>query len=224
MPYADIFAKRGGLCNVMNHTDHYEELYEKWRGIYLAMDRAELKERFHLRADSGAHYITYYEQEYRLDQQDGSLTFSCDPGRRAPFNTAMSIYTLFYYAKPDASVCGQFVPFREVKRAAPFDPAFQRTIVAPFCKRFNDHTGLLRRSCEILGGRPVKRGDVGYVIHAFEWMPVMMIFWDGDDEFDAQATLLFDANITDFIHEESVVLIGADLVRRLSEEAGLPDG
>lgn len=204
-----------------NHTNHYQELYEKWRGSYLAMDRTALKERFHLRADSGAHYITYYRQEYRIDQQNGSLTLSGDPNRQPPLGTAIQIYTLFHYAKPDAFVCGQFVPFREVKRAAPFDPAFQRTIIAPFCKAFNGHAELLRRSCEILGGKPVSRGDAGYIIHAFDWMPVMMIFWDGDDEFDAQATLLFDANITDFIHEESVVGIGADLVRRLREEAGI---
>lgn len=208
---------------MMNHTDHYEELYEKWRGIYLAMDRAELKERFHLRADSGAHYITYYQQEYRLDQQSGSLTLSGDPNRQAPFSMAMSIYTLFYYAKPDAFVCGRFVPFREVKRAAPFAPAFQRMIVDPFCKAFNGRADLLRQACERLGGQPVPQGDVGYIIHAFDCMPLMMLFWDGDDEFDAQATLLFDANITDFIHEESVVEVGADLVSRLREEAGLSD-
>ena len=207
----------------MNRTDNYEELYEKWRGTYLAMDREELKERFHLRSDGGAHYITYFQREYRLDQQDGSLTLSDDPNRQAPFDTAMSIYTLFHYAKPDASVCGRFVPFREVKRAAPFAPAFQRMIVAPFCQKFSGHTDLLRQACEKLGGQPVKQGDVGYIIPAFDWMPVMMTFWDADDEFDAQATLLFDADITDFTHEESVVLIGAELVRRLGEEAGLAD-
>lgn len=206
----------------MNRTDHYEELCEKWRGIYLAMDREELKERFRLRSDGGAHCITYFRQEYRLDQQDGSLTLTDDPNRQVSFNAAMAIYTLFHYAKPEASVCGRFVPFREVKRAAPFAPAFQRMIVAPFCRAFNGHTELLRHACKMLGGQPVKQGDVGYIIPAFDWMPVMMTFWDGDDEFDAQATLLFDADITDFIHEESVVLIGADLVRRLGEEAGLP--
>ena len=49
----------------------------------------------------------------------------------------------------------------------------------------------------------------------------MVVFWDGDDEFKAQANILFDADITDFLHEETVVCIGADLVKRLCEEAGL---
>ena len=51
-------------------------------------------------------------------------------------------------------------------------------------------------------------------------MPLTVLFWDGDEEFEAQANILFDADITDFIHEETVVCVAADLVRRLAEEAG----
>lgn len=205
-----------------SRSDNYQELCRRWQSIYLAMDRNELKARFNLRADDSAHYITYYQDEYRLDQRDGSLALVSDPDKAISFNTAMAIYTLFYYSKPWARVRGEFVPFREVKRAAPFAPAFQRMIVDPFCKAFSGRTELLKAACEALRGRPVSQGGVGAVFHAFDWMPVRMTFWDSDDEFDAQATILFDADITDFLHEESVVCIGADLVRRLSEEAGLP--
>ena len=205
-----------------SRSDNYQELCRQWQERYLSMDRNELKARFNLRADDHAHYITYYQDEYRLDQQDGSLTLVSDPNRVISFNTTMAIYTLFHYSKPEAKVCGEFVPFREVKRAAPFAPAFQRMIVDPFCKSFSGQIGLLKSACEALHGQPIPQGDIGAVFHAFDWMPVRLAFWDGDDEFDAQATILFDANITDFLHEESVVCIGADLVRRLCEEAGLP--
>ena len=61
------------------------------------------------------------------------------------------------------------------------------------------------------------------MLHAFDWMPVAVLFWDGDDEFAAQANLLFDADITDFIHEETVCCIAADVIRRLTEEAGMKE-
>ena len=48
------------------------------------------------------------------------------------------------------------------------------------------------------------------------------MFWDGDDEFPAQANLLFDRSATDFIHIESVVTIATELLRQLSEAAELP--
>ena len=49
------------------------------------------------------------------------------------------------------------------------------------------------------------------------------MFWDRDDEFEAQGNMLFDSNITDFVHEENVVCIAADAVRYLSRAAGLEE-
>ena len=47
-------------------------------------------------------------------------------------------------------------------------------------------------------------------------------FWDCDDEFEAQANILFDYSATDFNHVESAVSTAEMGVRRLAELAGLP--
>ena len=116
---------------------------------------------------------------------------------------------------------GRFVPFREVKRAAPFDAAFKRNVLDAAARTFDGHLAELHRACQALGGRPLKQGDAGYEILAFDCMPLQFVFWDGDDEFPAQANILFDADITDFLHEETVVCVGDELFRRLVEESGL---
>lgn len=201
-------------------VDNYAMVCEKWRKIYLGMDHEELKKRFQMESDADAYYITYYNQKYRLDKKSGMITLKNAPECRLPFNTIMSIYNLFYYAKPDAKVCGEFVPFRLVKRASPFEAAFRRTVLDPLAKTFDGRAELMKKACLALGGKPVRQGDVGYVLDAFFCMPVTVLFWDGDDEFAAQANILFDADITDFIHEETVCCIASDLVRRLTEEAG----
>lgn len=204
-------------------ADNYELTCEKWRNIFLEMDQEKLAERFGLESDGEALYITYYAQKYRIDRRNGMITLADRPEQKLAFNTLMSIYNLFYYAKPGAAVKGEFVPFRQVKRAAPFDPAFQRTVLKPLAKTFEGRMELLEKACTALHGSPVRQGDVGYVIKAFDCMPLTMVFWDGDEEFEAQANILFDADITDFIHEETVVCIASDLVRRLSEEAGVKE-
>lgn len=202
-------------------ADNYELTCEKWRKLFLEMNHEELVKRFQLKSDENAVYIVYYGQEYRIDRINGMITLTLEPEQKLSFNTVISIYNLFYYAKPDAKVRGEFVPFRQVKRAAPFDPAFQRTILKPLARTFEGRAELMVKACLTLEGSPVRQGDVGYVIHAFACMPLTVIFWDGDEEFDAQANILFDADITDFIHEETVVCIASDLVRRLAEEAGI---
>jgi hypothetical protein len=50
-------------------------------------------------------------------------------------------------------------------------------------------------------------------------MPIRFLFWDGDEEFPAQANILFDENITEFTHEETVVTIASDGVRCLTDAA-----
>ena len=202
-------------------VDNYEMTCEKWRKIFLDMDQEELISRFHLKCDEQAVYITYYNELYRIDRKNGMITLTDDPDRRISFNSLMSIYNLFYYSKPCARVRGEFVPFRQVKRAAPFAPAFKRMVVDLLAKCFSGRSDLLEKACLDLGGQPIRQGDVGYVIHAFDCVPVTVVFWDGDEEFEAQANILFDADITDFIHEETVCCIGSDAVRRLAEEAGL---
>lgn len=206
-----------------NNADRYIMVCENWREIFRKMDHEELITRFGLENDQEALYILYYNERYRLDRKSGMLVLAADPERELSFNTVMSVYNLFYYSKPGAKVCGEFVPFRLVKRASPFDAAFHRTVIQPLARRFDGHADSLKKACEALNGKPVLQGDVGYVIPAFDCIPVTMVFWDGDEEFEAQANLLFDADITDFLHEETVCCIGADLVRRLAEEAGLKE-
>ena len=47
------------------------------------------------------------------------------------------------------------------------------------------------------------------------------LFWDGDDEFSAQANILYDYSVTDYIHVESTVSLATEGILRLAEVAGL---
>ncbi len=201
--------------------DHYKILMDKWQNIIADMDLQRFQERFHMEEDEQFWYLTYFNQRYGIAKKDAKLVLTGHEDHKIGFNEMMCIYHLFYYCKEEAYVSGNFVPFRLVKRAAPFESAYQKTILQPFQQLFEGHVNELKVACEALGGVPVKQGDVGYQIQAFSCMPLIMTFWDGDDEFPAQANILFDDNITSYLHEETVVCLAAELVRRLTEEAGL---
>lgn len=203
-------------------TDNYAMVCEKWRKLFLEMDMEDLARRFNLETDEGALYITFFCERFRLDRRTGMITSIDDPEKRLRFNTLMSIYHLFYYSKPEAKINGTFIPFRQVKGASPFDPAFQRTVLKPLAETFSGHQDLLEQACRQLEGRPIRQGDVGYVINAFDPIPLTVIFWDGDEEFSAQANILFDADITDFLHEETVVCLASEFADRLIKRSGLP--
>jgi len=205
-----------------NRQDRFEMMREYWRNEFLKLDQEELIRRFGMRVDEECMYITYYSKEYSINRSTCRITDVSSPSEDVPFGPLMSIYHLFYFSKTNAKVRGEFVPFRNVKNASPFAPNFEKSVKNGFAAVFDGKKDLLIYSCETLGGKKIPQGDVGYVFEAFEKiMPVMMVFWDGDDEFPAQANILFDADITDFLHEETVCCIGGDLIDRLVEIAGI---
>ena len=61
-----------------------------------------------------------------------------------------------------------------------------------------------------------------FLLPAFACIPVKLMFWDGDDEFPAQANILFDKSATDFNHIESIVTIATEMLYQLADAAELP--
>jgi hypothetical protein len=205
----------------MKHTSNYQALCEMWRIKILELDRNKIRR--HICVDmSGSDYVQlrYFNADYRVDLNTGKITLMVAPETPLGFYTQMAIYHLFYFTKADAHIHHDWVPFRQVKGAAPFDPAFQKMIIQPLAAVFSGKAEALAHACIQLGGQKGNKGDVDYTVKAFSVMPLRLIFWDGDDEFPAQVNMLFDSSITDFTHEETVVGIAEDFAERLMRIAG----
>lgn len=200
---------------------NYEQVIENWRRKFLEMDQVALIRKFDLEVDDEALYITYFSRKLRIDRKNGVIT---DQEVRPGFDTVMNIYNTFYYAAEHPVASGNLVAFRQVKRVYPFEAAYRRTIIFRLQKTFSGKTAELKKACEILGGTPLPQGDVGYVLPVFPFLNIAVLFWDKDEEFDAQANMLFDSEITEFMHEENVVCVAADAVYYLTRAAGLPSG
>lgn len=197
---------------------NYEHVIENWQQKFLEMDQETLIRKFDLEADEEAMYITYFSRRLRIDRVDGKIT---DQGIRPGFNTVMNIYNTFYYSVEHPVASGNLVAFRQVKRVYPFEAAYRRTIISRLQEVFSGKTAELERACKALGGIPLPQGDVGYVLPVFPFLNIAVLFWDKDEEFEAQANMLFDSEITEFMHEENVVCVAADAVYYLTQAAGL---
>ena len=198
---------------------NYELVIENWRQKFLKMDQEKLIKKFQLEADEAFLYIVYFCRKIQINRKTGEIT---DGGVRPGFDTVMNIYNTFYYSSEHPVASGKLVAFRQVKRVYPFEAAYRRTIISRLQEVFSGKTEELKRACEILGGTPLPQGDVGYVLPVFPFLNIAVLFWDKDEEFDAQANMLFDSEITEFMHEENVVCVAADAVYYLTLAAGLP--
>ena len=201
-----------------NRQSNYDQVIENWRLKFLEMDQEELIRKFQLEADEEFLYIIYFSKRFRIDRKTGFIT---EDGKSPGFDTVMNIYNTFYYSAAHPVASGNLVAFRQVKRVYPFEAAYRRTIIFRLQELFAGKTEELRKACEALGGTLLPQGDVGYVLPVFPFLNIAVLFWDKDEEFEAQANMLFDAEITEFMHEENVVCVAADAVYYLTLAAGM---
>lgn len=201
-----------------NRQSNYDQVIENWRLKFLEMDQEELIRKFQLEADEEFLYIIYFSKRFRIDRKNGFIT---EDGKNPGFDTVMNIYNTFYYSAAHPVASGNLVAFRQVKRVYPFEAAYRRTIISRLQELFSGKTEELRKACEALGGTLLPQGDVGYVLPVFPFLNIAVLFWDKDEEFEAQANMLFDSEITEFMHEENVVCVAADAVYYLTLAAGM---
>lgn len=201
-----------------NRQSNYDQVIENWRLKFLEMDQEELIRKFQLEADDEFLYIIYFSKRFRIDRKNGFIT---EDGKSPGFDTVMNIYNTFYYSAAHPVASGNLVAFRQVKRVYPFEAAYRRTIISRLQELFAGKTEELRKACEALGGTLLPQGDVGYVLPVFPFLNIAVLFWDKDEEFEAQANMLFDSEITEFMHEENVVCVAADAVYYLTLAAGM---
>ena len=201
-----------------NRQSNYDQVIENWRLKFLELDQEELIRKFQLEADEEFLYIIYFSKKFRIDRKNGFIT---EDGKSPGFDTVMNIYNTFYYSAAHPVASGNLVAFRQVKRVYPFEAAYRRTIIFRLQELFAGKTEELRKACEALGGTLLPQGDVGYVLPVFPFLNIAVLFWDKDEEFEAQANMLFDSEITEFMHEENVVCVAADAVYYLTLAAGM---
>lgn len=203
----------------MEKMSNYEIQRRQWQERFLSMDQEALCRRLPgLELAESQLRLRHFGRLFAVSRRDGTIRCLTD-GAPASYNEAMNIYTLLHYARPDARWTGRWLPFRDLRHASPFAAAFQRGIVLPLARTFSGRGDLLPAAVERLRG--VRISDSGFQLPAFACIPMRLNFWEGDEEFEAQANLLFDRSATDFIHVESVVTIASEGVRRLAEAAGL---
>ena len=67
-------------------------------------------------------------------------------------------------------------------------------------------------------GEENKKGNVGYELALFPFLPLSLCFWESDEDFPASLQILTDKNILDYMHYETLMSAITHMFNRLKEE------
>lgn len=116
---------------------------------------------------------------------------------------------------------GKTIAYKELPEGNSYFRTFHKRAIKPLVDHFGARPQLLQAAAKGLGGHKADYGDVAVTIDAFKRVPVTFILWRGDGEFPADGSILFDANIADYLSIEDINVlcekIAWTLVRSLKE-------
>ena len=76
----------------------------------------------------------------------------------------------------------------------------------------------LEKALYKIGRKADMKGDVAAYVNAFDFLPMVVQFWDADEEFPALIKFMVDENIQDFMHFETVMFMLGHVAGRILEE------
>lgn len=140
-----------------------------------------------------------------------------DGGEEKDFMTRiiLSHYVLQQGAAP---LAGEWVSYREFRDAALFMHYFQGQVEGRISRTFEGRIDKLTTSIRALDGIPydgVGTGDLCCLIQALPKVPMVLIFWDGDEDFPASTRILFDRGASAYLDMECLAVLGHVLALRL---------
>ena len=184
---------------------------------FLEYDQDQMKEKFGLRMDEDYLYLSMLQVLYRVSRHTGVVEWSEDDFQtctEAGFNDAMTVFDVLCDSKPYCRLSGKFCTVNMLKGTVhgsrPGGSMFRKE-----AEKFTGRVEELRTACEKLNGTKEKVGDVSYRLELFPFLPVILQFWDADDEFPASMQFLWDENVLDFLHYETLYYAMGSLLRRL---------
>lgn len=199
---------------------NYDIQAEDARRLFLKHNQEQIIKRYRLSADEQWIYLEYLHTSCRISRKRGSVEMRVGEDlwkECRGFHTVMTIYDLLCYAKGDTApaLSGEWCTVGHFAAVtSPSASGFTKKYEAVFL----NHAKELEEACQSLGGVLQKRmagADVTCLIPVTTYFPVLLQFWDGDDEFPPKLSLLWDRNSMEFLHFETTFYLQGDILERL---------
>ncbi len=197
----------------MARIDDYQQARDLAASELASQDLAEIARRTGFQMiDPGQLRVPFLTRTYRVSHPEFVFADDADPTAQVPLQE--QVLLLHYAQRSRPRLAAQWIAYREIPGAGFYFDAFVKRAVDPLKKMFGQNLAGLRRAAAKLdavdpGGAP------GVQLAVLPYAPLQLIVWEGDDEFPAEANILFDATAGEYLSPEDAAWLASLTVYRL---------
>jgi hypothetical protein len=197
------------LCvrTAMEKTHVYEQTYLDYLSRIAEIDLKFAADKLDLQMIGEAVIIPFFDKSYRVSTRGIE-----DPSGRQPHLSLSVILCKYLLMCPLIEpLGGSWMSFKDFKDAAPLIQAFYNSVTLPIAETFSGRLADLERAGRKIGGyRPADEFsyDLSLQFDVLSKVPLLLLFNDGDEEFPAQSSVLFERRVEKFLDMECLAMVG----------------
>lgn len=182
-------------------------------------DQEHLIRKFQLKADAQYLYLTYFNTPCRISRETGGIEeYVWEQWQECrDYSTVMTIYDVLCFSKGEVApalaekwcTVGTFIVAGITKTEG---------FTGKYARLFDGRLEELQAACKCLGGTlqpPMAGADLTCRFAVTDFFPVLLQFWQGDEDFPPKLLILWDRSTDQFMHFETTFYLQGDLLERL---------
>lgn len=156
--------------------------------------------------------VPYLGQDYTVSYPEGQVIDASQ--KKVDLITA--ILLLHYLTGASGTkLSHNWISFKELQGGAIYIGPFQKRAINPMIKGFGTQPAAFTKVATLLGGQPASFGDLSYLIPVLPRIPLILLLWQGDEEFPPNGNILFDQHANTYLHTEDYAHLASQTVYAL---------
>lgn len=159
--------------------------------------------------------VKLLSDEYTVDINNQSvMSLSCN----VKASDYIAILVLHYLIKKITGLpklTQNWISFQELDGGKGYYPTFKKRVIDPIVRKYAKSPESLLTLVERFPAKSVQIGDFSVALETFPQIPVLITFWKPDEEFSAEANVLFDASIKETFVTEDIVVLAEFVARKI---------
>lgn len=171
--------------------------------------------------EAGGYFqVPFFGQLYNVAWPGGKVRRVAD-GQEADVPTR--ILLLHYLLRADGTpLADRWIAFRNLPGGLGYDAAFRGRATLRLIRAFGEDGDAFAAAARTLGGEPLTFGDLSFLFRLLPRVWLAVVLYLADDEFPANANVLFDAAVSHYLPTEDLAVLGGILAGRLIRAARQP--
>lgn len=158
---------------------------------------------------SGFFRLTVFGEQLLISYPGFSVR-EADTGKKA--SERLCAIVLHYFRRADGSPGeGKWVSLAELPDGQFYRQAYQGYSGNRLLKAFGNDLEGFRRACTATGGKEEQLGDASCFFRALPRIPLLAVYWRGDEEFSPSCQILFDASASHYLPTDMCAFLGSVL-------------